>query len=194
MKCYSENRKTISQQFNSAAVGFLHQESTVKASDLLFCFLLIHLFFCVTGMNSFILDPGETTFDIVYSCVVYLFFAWIGGLDIQRKKKAIKNFIENIPDYMSTARQVSCVVFLALFVYFVICGCSALDSAWVSLLIAFFCYLSAILPIMVAGRLLNSHSLFYSLPRFIVLPHTEDTFPTRPIPVPLSPPRVYLAA
>jgi nicotinamide riboside transporter PnuC len=169
-----------------------NQEST-EASNLLFYCLVAHLFFCVTGMNSAIFSPGEVAFDILYGGVVYGYFGWLKNLDPQQKKRAIKNFNENLKSYMETARWVSCVVGLALFLYFLYCGCSTWDSAWVSLLCAIFACLSAILPVWVADKIINRLSLSHARPRMSAQFIPTDIFPTLVLPVPLSPPRTHLA-
>lgn len=186
------NMKTT-LQLNSATVGFLYQEPTVKTSNLLFYCLVAHLFFCVAGMNSAAFDPGEAAFDILYGGVVYVFFSWLKNLDPQRKKRAIKNFNENFKNYLVTAKWVSLVVGLALFVYFLYCGCSIWDSAWVSLLCAILACLSAILPVLVADKIINRSSLSHARPRMPAQFISTDIFSTRVLPVPLSPPRAHLA-
>lgn len=165
----------------------------MKASNLLFYCLVAHIFFCVAGMNAAVFDPHEAAFDILCGSFVYLFFTFILKIDSQQKKRAIKNFNENLKSYMVTARWVSCVVGLALFVYFLYCGCSIWDSAWVSLLCAILACFSAILPVWVADKIINRSPLSHPRPRMSAQFIPTDIFPTRVLPVPLSPPRTHLA-
>jgi len=187
MKHDTDNIKTILHQFNSAAVGFLHQESTVKVSNLLFYFLLVHLFFGVTGMNTSFFNVSEITQDIAFSSLLYWFVSFKKKLTPSQKKRAIKNFNGNRLNYKKTVVWVSCLVLFAMFAYFIHCGCSVFDSIWVSMLFASFAYLSAIVPDWAVNILLNRplSSLFTSI--YTILPITKSVFFTRVTPVPTRP-------
>lgn len=194
MKHDPDNIKTILHQLNSAAVGFLHQESTVKVSNLLFYFLLVHLFFGVTGMNSSVFNASEITQDIAYSSLLYWFVSFIKKLTPDQKKRAIKNFNENRPNYKKTVVLVSCLVFFAIFVYFIYCGCSVFSSVGTGILFASFAYLSAIVPDWAVDIILNRPALPLSTSICTTLPITKSVFFTRVTPVPTRPAIQSLAA
>ncbi len=194
MKHDPDNIKTILHQLNSATVGFLHQESTVKVSNLLFYFLLAHLFFGVTGMNASVFNASEITQDIAYSSLLYWFVSFVKNCSLSQKKRAVKRFNENRPNYKKTVVWVSCLVLFTMFAYFIHCGCSVFDSIWVSMLFASFAYLSALFPDFIADIILNRPSLLLSKLISTTLPITKSVFLTRVTPVPTRPAIQILAA
>ena len=194
MKHAPDNMKTIPHQINSADVGFLHQESTVKLSNLLLYFLLVHLFFGVTGMNASVFNASEITQDIAYSSLLYWFVSFVKNCSPSQKKRAVKNFNENRPNYKKTVVWLSCLVLFGVFAYFIHCDCSVFDSILVSMLFASFAYLSALFPDFIADIILNRPSLFLSKLISTPLPITKSVFFTRVTPVPTRPAIQILAA